>query len=424
MYAIGIVADDLTGAMDTAQGFAARGYRTTVVVDPSADPTRPTTSEETAVLSVNTDTRYDEASEAAERVADAVAAVPSRTVYKKVDSTLRGNVAAEVDAALAASGSSLALVAPAFPSAGRTTEDGRHYVDGAPVAETEYAADEKGPSSSSVVDLFDALDRPVATVPLSTVAEGSEAVASALADAVAGGDRPPILVCDAREDAHLAAVAEAGADFDALYVGSGGLAEHVAVSGAAADAGSSFRPSPGAPLGVVGSVSATTLAQLGRLPDEAVIELDGASLLRGADATAAADRASRRLGDGRPAVVTAATDAAAVERTVAAGRALNLSSSEVRDRVAGGLAEAAARILRTESPSGVVATGGDVAVAVARALDATAVALTGDEVEAGIPVGRFADGRVAGVPLVTKAGGFGTEETIVNSLAVLTQENE
>ncbi|WP_049916846.1 four-carbon acid sugar kinase family protein [Halogeometricum pallidum] len=419
MHSVIVVADDLTGAMDTSQGFAARGYETAVVADPEAE--MDAVEEETTVLGVNTDTRYDDEDDAANTVSDAVGAASARTVYKKVDSTLRGNFAAEVDAALDAAGSELALVAPAFPSIGRTTEDGVHYVDGTPVAETEYGDDEKGPASSSIRDLFASVDRPVEIVSHAALGSGDGGIAAA----VERYDRAPVVVCDAVEDEHLANIAAAADDFDALYVGSGGLAEHVRVRGADPGARSRSPPpcSTGAAFGVVGSVSATTLAQLEHVPEEAVVPVDGPALVAGEEPDAAVERALRRLREGRPAVLTAATDDEAVERTHAAGREAGLPSAAVRDRVANGLASAATAVLDEEVPSGLLLTGGDIAVAVIRGLDATTVRLTGEEVEAGIPVGTFVDGRTAGVPLVTKAGGFGSEEAIVNCLAVFSGDD-
>jgi uncharacterized protein YgbK (DUF1537 family) len=129
------------------------------------------------------------------------------------------------------------------------------------------------------------------------------------------------------------------------------------------------------------------------------------------------------LSEGRPAVLTAATDEAAVERTHAAGREAELASPAVRERVAGGLASAAATVLDEETPSGLLLTGGDVAVSVIRELGATTIRLTGEEVEAGIPLGTFADRGTPEVPLVTKAGGFGSEETIVNCLDVFSEDD-
>ncbi|RKD88012.1 four-carbon acid sugar kinase family protein [Halopiger aswanensis] len=419
MYAVEVVADDLTGAMDTSQGFAARGYATTVVVDPQAK--MDAIEEDAAVLGINTDSRYDDKADAVDAVSTVVEETSSRTIYKKVDSTLRGNFAAEVDAALAASGAELALVAPAFPSAGRTTEDGVHYVKGTPVAETEYGDDKKGPTSSSLADLFKSIDRPVENVPLSTITDGHDEVAAAITEIVERNDRAPIIICDAVEDTHLAGAAKATTDVNTLYVGSAGLAEQIIVPGADADTRLSPQLRDGAALGVAGSVSETTLSQLERVSTDAVIQIDGPTLLKDKDLDDIVEQAVHRLRDNQPVVLTAATDDKDVDRTLAAGEEQELTSSEIREQIAAGLAKTAAAVLQDETPSGLLLTGGDIAVAVIRELGATAVTLTGEEVEAGIPIGMFADGATAGMPLVTKAGGFGSEETIVNCLDVLSQ---
>jgi len=176
-------------------------------------------------------------------------------VYKKVDSTLRGNVAAETDAALTASGADLALVAPAFPAAGRTTRDGVHYVDGTPLDETEYADDENGPSSPELAAVFASDDRAVEQVSIDVVESGARpGRGGTLTAAVDAHDRPPVIVCDAPTGEHLATIAEAGTDHDTLYVGSGGLAEHVAVEGAPDETDlPSADGRSGSPLAVVGA---------------------------------------------------------------------------------------------------------------------------------------------------------------------------
>jgi uncharacterized protein YgbK (DUF1537 family) len=420
-----IAADDLTGSMDTAHGFAARGRATTVLAIPEARDGDPET--DASIVAVNTESRYAEPAAAAAAVTNAVGSVDADVVYKKIDSTLRGNVRAEVDAALSAAGSDMAVVAPAFPAGGRTTEAGVHYVEGTPVAETEYGDDERGPTTSSLRECFEPLDRPVAAVDRTVVERGPDAVASAFREAIDESAPAPIVVCDAVTDDDLGAIAAGAKAFDGLYAGSGGLTEHVAVPGSGETPVAEphpDRPGGSAPLGVVGSVNATTLGQLNRVPEDAVLELDAVEILRDEGSDAAAVRAVERLDAGEPVVLTAATDREAVERAREWATEHGLASGAVRDRVAAGLGEAAARVVCEREPSGLFLTGGDVAVAVLRALDATTVRLTGEAVGVGVPLGRLADGAVAGRPVVTKAGGFGTEATVVNCLDALSTEHE
>ena len=126
-----IVADDLTGAMDSAGPFAALGMETWVVAVPMRSD--PSTLESARVVSVNTDSRHLRAAEAALRVrgiARHLGADAFDIVIKKIDSTLRGNVVAETMALLEASGRREAVVAAAFPAQGRTVRGGIVHVDG------------------------------------------------------------------------------------------------------------------------------------------------------------------------------------------------------------------------------------------------------------------------------------------------------
>jgi uncharacterized protein YgbK (DUF1537 family) len=414
MPALGIVADDLTGAMDTASEVAARGYETLVVAVPDASPPDAT------VVAVNTETRYAAPADAAEAVRRSVDAVGARIVYKKIDSTLRGNVGSEVAAALRATGADLAVVAPAFPATGRETWDGVHSVGGTPVAETEFGADENGPPSSAVSDLFRAQEFPVERIDGADVSGGADRVAAGFSTAVERHDQPPIVVCDARTDLHLDTIAAAGAQFDALLIGSGGLAAYLQLNAPADSAGTVPQPGPGTPLAVVGSVSDTTLAQLGRVPEAQLFHLDPLELLAGtADAAAdVADRLDRDI----PTVLTAASDRTTVDDTIAAGRDRGVADAEIGDRIATGLAGVAAETCRITRPSGLLLSGGDVAVAGLRALDTATVSLTGSTVAAGVPVGRLVNGAVADTMLITKAGGFGDETTIINCLDTLSGE--
>jgi uncharacterized protein YgbK (DUF1537 family) len=123
-----IIADDLTGAADCGAACAAHGLETVVVLDGVVNP-----SAQVVAFDANTRAMTPEA--AAAETARIVREYPARIVYKKIDSTLRGNVGAEVAAALEAyremgHPNAVAVVAPAFPAMGRTTKNGRMYVRG------------------------------------------------------------------------------------------------------------------------------------------------------------------------------------------------------------------------------------------------------------------------------------------------------
>jgi uncharacterized protein YgbK (DUF1537 family) len=157
-------------------------------------------AEEVTVLAVDSGSRSLDASTAAERAAGLAARLASHQIlYKTVDSTLRGHVTAELEAAFKASGRKTLVFAPAFPAAGRTTVDGVQLVDGVPVAETGYGRDPVHPARHS--RLADLVPASIGNV--------------AIIDAATQGDL----------DRRIAALPEPGS---ILWVGSPGMARALA----------------------------------------------------------------------------------------------------------------------------------------------------------------------------------------------------
>lgn len=120
-----ILADDITGALDSAVGFA-NGAMSVLAVR-SADAVSQAMAEKPDVLSVNTSSREIPADQAADRVSTVLAQLdPAQVsvVFKKVDSRLKGNVAVETATLMAWAGRPRSLACPAIPGMGRVVEDG------------------------------------------------------------------------------------------------------------------------------------------------------------------------------------------------------------------------------------------------------------------------------------------------------------
>ena len=145
-----IIADDFTGALDTGVQFAACGIPTRVVVAPELDVARLRAK----VLVVDTETRHLPAGQAYEIVSKLTrraCAAGVSFIYKKTDSALRGNIGAELAAVLKASGRKQLPFLPAFPQMNRLTQNGVHYIDGAPVTESPFGKDPFEPVRHSAV---------------------------------------------------------------------------------------------------------------------------------------------------------------------------------------------------------------------------------------------------------------------------------
>ncbi|MBK1658874.1 four-carbon acid sugar kinase family protein, partial [Paracraurococcus ruber] len=205
-----VVADDLSGAADCAIAWAASGLPAVVALDAAA-------AEPSPVLAVDTDSRRL----APDRAAAAVRAAVARhagpgcgLLYKKIDSTLRGPVGAEV--AAAAGAERLVIAAPAFPAAGRALRNGRLLVHGTPLEATPLWRAEGAGQDPDLAAMLELAGLPAAVASL-------EAVRGDLPSWIVARRRDGMraLVCDAAEEADLAAIARAGLGVAAplLWVG-------------------------------------------------------------------------------------------------------------------------------------------------------------------------------------------------------------
>ena len=372
-----IVADDLTGAMDSAGPFAALGVETWVVAMPMRCD--PASLKSARVISVNTETRHLPATQAAARVREIVRHLDCAgydVVVKKIDSTLRGNVVAETLALMEASARREAIVAAAFPAQGRTVHNGRVHVDGKPLAETAFARDALSPPPlMPLQDVFAAAK------------DGLRVKSAGPADAFDGAT--DIWIADSASDADLATIVNkfVSRTGRVLIVGSAGLTQ------ALASACFDEQPRPvrlhnisGTIVFAVGSRAARSAEQVEALAAEAhtgIVLAPNGRLLSG-ELPAAAN------------IVLKATQ----------GDAGNESNAEC---VAAELAKHAIEIASRTQAQALVATGGDTAIAILAASNNPALQVLGNLMP-GIPYARIS---VAGKPLwlITKAGGFGARDT-------------
>ena len=146
-----IIADDFTGALDTGVQMAGCGAVTKVTTDAHCSFSDYADAE---VLVIDAETRHLSPDAAGKLVRGIVeqaknAGIPH--LYKKTDSALRGNIGAELEAMLDASGEMVLPFLPALPQIGRTTAGGIHYIKGIPVADSVFGADPFEPVTHSAV---------------------------------------------------------------------------------------------------------------------------------------------------------------------------------------------------------------------------------------------------------------------------------
>jgi len=402
---LGIVADDLTGAMDSSGYFASLGFSTVVVLDPDF-------SDDAAVLVITTNSRAEAPEVARERVRQAMRGMAGRVVYKKIDSTLRGNIGEELLVAVEAMASEKAVVAPAFPAVGRTTAGGILLVNGVPVAETQFARDPISPvKESSIPRLLErSMRRPVGCVSIEEIEAGPEALKQTISH------KPEdVVVCDVVAPSHLSTIARAAALAQGrwLLCGSGGLARemHLILDEALkVNKSPSKNKKVGSALVVVGTRNQVAASQLLKAHDELsipVLDLETEKL----DA--------RQIPSGRlNNVLKEAGELADKGKGLAISSAFSQYIPALKQAMPRIMAEMVAGILTSHGFAGLFLSGGDIALEVCRRLQASAIQVNG-EVEPGVPAGELIGGQFPGMRIVTKAGGFGTEAAMVKSIVYL-----
>jgi len=389
---IGVIADDLTSAADGGAPFARAGHTVFVRFQGSSA----LLARDADVVAMDLDSRARPEPEAAALAAAAGSRFQNAALLlKTMDSTLRGHVGAEVAAVLRASGRRTAVIMPAFPAAGRTTVGGVQCVDGVPVHRTSFAHDPRNPVvQSRVADLFGHAGLgPVIEL---TAPEAHDPIR--IGQAIGVGR---VVVVDAQTDADLDAILTAvGAGDGVLWVGSPGLAQALARAHPASGTGLPMdRPGASRPLVLAGSLHPASRTQVEILA--AATEMPPVRI-----ALAAAG----------PAGWAAVAERAGAECRRVARRGGPIIVQSTAPVVPGGAAAAAclAEVARSLAADGLVdgliATGGDTARAAAGALGARGLRLWG-EMEPGVPVGIL-DGPHP-MPVITKAGDFGDQGTLV-----------
>jgi uncharacterized protein YgbK (DUF1537 family) len=219
-----IIADDLTGASDSGVQFAKRGYKTSLLFNYKENYVW---SIDARVIVIDSDSRAITPEAAYERVVRLVSFLRSpsaQLLFKKVDSTLRGNIQAEVKAILDALPQSTAFIVPAYPKNGRTTRKGSQLLQGVPVHETEIGRDPRTPVFSSFIpDLF---DDTCAVIDTAYTEKGVIYLENRIRELIRAGNRR--IVFDAESNEHLATIGGLYSRFpEAVWVGSAGIAEYL-----------------------------------------------------------------------------------------------------------------------------------------------------------------------------------------------------
>jgi D-threonate/D-erythronate kinase len=344
-----LLADDLTGALDTAAEFVGLcGSVDARWVEGATD--------EDANVARDSGTRERNRAEAVEIACRLGKELREASIpYKKVDSLLRGHWSAELATCIRAGGWSRCVVAPAFAYQGRRTEGGRQFARG---TDGSWAA-----VGDHIVESLEA--------------EGLRVALARPGDGLGG----TVTVYDTATEEDLRAVAEAGLSTGepVLWCGSGGLAQALAHGRQVPTIERLKAPV----LGLFGSDQAATRAQL-EVCDPYWLALPNRSPCN-------AQRVAERLaGNG---IALASFD---LPPGIARAEAARLIAGNIEDLVS-----------QLGRPGSLLVAGGETLKALCLATGACSLTVTG-RIVPGLPCSILRGGLWDGVLLVSKSGAFGS----------------
>ncbi len=414
-----IVADDFTGASDTAVQFAKKGLKSLVINDID---TISKSLDICDALAINTGSRADSMDTAYRKTYSAgnmLKGTNIKLIYKKIDSTMRGNIGAELSGLMDSLKTDISVIVPSLPDQGRTVINGNLYVKDVLLSDTEFSTDPGTPVRESYIPaiISQQSDKKTAVISYDRVIEGENILAEAVRQLI--DDNVRIIVIDAREKEELRIIASALASMNEkiLMAGSLGLAEFIPEH-------FFTEKTRKANIVVAGSVSNVTLSQLDYLkadPDTVRIDINISDLFT-AGKTIEKERIQSILHDsfrrGSDVIIRSARAHDDAEKSFEAGREYGLDRSEVSDTIASFLGEIAAGIIREHRINGMLLTGGDIAMKTATSLNVSGL-IVESEILPGIPYGHFSDPAYSDIKIITKAGGFGNEDAIYRVLEFL-----
>ena len=449
MTELGIVADDVTGGTTVGALLAREGIEPTLCYDARtmADIVSPNED----VIITSTDSRAmkpEEAYKAVREATQSLLSLGATQFSKRIDTTMRGNIGAEVEGMLSALNDDyVALVVPAMPQSKKVMIGGYLLIDSIPLAMTDVAHDVRTPVVlSDVRNLVQSqMKQKVAYVPVDDVVLGAHTIAAQLLLQQARGCR--VFVIDAATLQEIQWIAEAVVDlgWKVVAVDPGPFTLALAMRH------NSIHPSPrpdrsvrteasksdkGIVLTCAGSATKTTRMQMMRLaaePGTAVLSVDPMKLISNKPSVCSEEmqrvkeQARQILSSSshQPRVVLLAVDNALEDKLPAKPDELTkisgLPAEEASNLITEKFSEVArtvANIVTPERCAGFYLTGGDTTVRFCKAIEAQGLHMVDyliPQVDQSVIVG----GPFSGTPVICKGGLTGVEETslqVVNRL--------
>jgi len=417
-----VIADDLTGANDTGVQFTKKGYNTIVsVLDERSTIIIPDNLD---VFVMDIETRELESKTARKRLKSILEKIninEKDIVYKKVDSTLRGNIGDEIEEIMMILNRDICIFSPSYPSYQRITIGGYLVVDQKPLSLSEYFCGSSTQVENSFIPflLKKQTDFPVGQIDLKDVAKGQKTIISKINELYQKGKR--IIVIDSTNEEHLKDIFTSSLKFNesVLFSGSAGLANHFPnIYNKNEDLKIKIENNKVPIVVVAGSRNSIMEDQINYLKNrlnftELKIDLEQVFSNKDRILDNYATECIKAIKDKHDLVIH--TDAIYNEEKLINKKLMlknNLSFRELEVGIKTFFGKLTSKIVENSYTRNLILTGGDIALGVCKELGIYNMNIK-DELLPGIPL-AIANYKNYNLNIVTKAGGFGREDVLYN----------
>ena len=417
-----VIADDLTGANDTGVQFAKKGYNTkllifnkqsTIIIPDNLD-----------VFVIDTETRELESKTARKilkSILEKININKKDIVYKKVDSTLRGNISDEIEEIMNILKKDICIFSPSFPSHKRITIGGYLVVDQKPLGLSEYSSNNLKQEENSFIPflLKKQTNFSVGQIDLKDVAKGQKTILSKINELYQKGNK--IIVIDSTNEEHLKDIFASSLNLDrsVLFSGSAGLANHFPnINNKNEDLKMKIENNKGPVTVVAGSRNSITEDQVNYLKNKSIfceLKIDLEQIFSNKDRILDdyATKCIQAIKDNRDLVIhtnITYNEEKSINEKLMLKYHLSFRGLEIKIKTF--LGELTSKIIKNSNIRNLILTGGDVALGVCKELNIRNLNILA-ELLPGIPL-AIANYKDYKLNVITKAGGFGKEDALYN----------
>ncbi len=409
-----VVADDFTGSNDCGVQFKSYGLSTVTIL--SKENLSNVYGYDAVVI--DSETRNMTREESYRKSEEIGAAIKQRAnssiLYKKIDSTLRGNIVAELEALDKVIEPEIVVFAPAYPKNKRTTVHGIQYLDGVSIERTEISNDPKHPATTS--DLRELLGQSETMnfthVDINSIRQ--DEISEILHTA-----KTKYFSFDAEFDEDINTMVRQILLLNkkTLWVGSAGLADSIIKI---LSAGIVRHKSVMAVVGSINSISAVQAQKAAEDKNVVSVKMDIENIL-----LKPVEEKKRltieiidHMDQGFDILLASALDGRQVVAASSLGKKVGMPLGQISTSIACFMGDVVLEVLKSRKLSGIFLTGGDTAINVIEKLSASGSVVI-KEIETGVPFVSLLGGPFEGLKMVTKAGAFGNENTIINAIKYL-----